>query len=261
MDLDTDTVEYDGVEMRVYQRDDNEWPSVSEIRDYRPTPDRDKSIQGWKNWLEGQPDRPNPDDVLSYKGWRGTLAHYKSLNPLAAQDLAGDDELEAYEGLKGWQYRHDDALSQAEDDVEWFVDQFRQMATDRGIARFDGDTVADSTVRAVEQAILDRDVGYAGRYDLAYDHPERGTTLADLKTSNANSVDDLIKKKWPDYGLQLAAYARGAPFEVDAVEVLWASPDKREASVITEDMMPKSRDEYEEWFLDLAEQFHDEYTI
>lgn len=244
----------DGEEIRLYKRmtDGAQWPSVSSIVSHRDTPEKDEGIQGWRNWLKSQSDRPDPDDVLNYKGWRGTLAHWKALEPLASYDLAGDEEQEAYDGLKGWEYRHEDALTRAAGDVDWFLDEFRRMAHEEDIARFDGDELLEHHVRKVEQYVVETEIGYAGQYDLLYEHPKRGTVLADLKTSKADSVDDLIDKKWPDYGMQLAAYARAARYDIDHVQVLWASPDTKTAAVIDQDDMPKTRVEYEEEFVALA---------
>lgn len=255
--FETGSVTINGDSYRMYSNDSDEYPSVSTIVRSRPTPEKDKSIEGWRNWLKGQPDRPHPDDVLQYKGYRGTLAHYKALDPLARYELAGDDEFEAYEGLKGWEYRHEDALSQAEDDVEWFVEQFRQFAEEWSIARFEDGEVVDTHVRSVEQAVVEETIAYAGRYDLLYDHPDRGTIMADLKSSNAKSVDDLFEKKFPDYGMQLAAYARASKFDVDEIQTIWISPDSRESAVITEAEMPQTRSEYEARFTELAESLHE----
>ena len=258
-DFSTDSVQIDGDEFRMYTNSDgSELPSVSEVLDARPTPEKDASIEGWRNWLKGQPDRPDPDEVLSYKGWRGTLAHYKALAPLARYELAGEEEFQAYEGLKGWEYRHDDALAQAEKDVEWFVEQFRQIAHDWGIAKYDSsNNVIENRARAVEQAVVDEDVGYAGRYDLLYETHDGRIIVCDLKTSNAKSVSDLFDKKFPRYGMQLAAYARASDFDVDEIQMIWISPDSRSASMITEDQFPKTREEYEDQFIDCAEQLHD----
>lgn len=246
-----------GTEYRMYNDGSTEYPSVSTILSARPTPDKDKAIQGWRNWLKGQPDRPDPDELIDYKSWRGTLAHWAILNPLAKRDLTGDEERTAHNGLNGWEYRHDDALKQAENDVSWCEHAFQALAQQQHIASYGSEgEVHDHNVRAVERYIIEHDVGYGGQFDLAYDHPTRGTVVADLKTSKADSVSDLLNKKWPRYGMQLAAYSRGATFDVDACEVLWLSPDTHKSAVVTEDMWPQSRAEYEAEFIAHAEEFH-----
>ena len=260
-DVSRKTVTIDGTDARMYSDGHKSWPSVSTVLDARPTPEKDKSIQGWKNWLKGQDDRPDPDEVLSYKGARGTLAHYRALDPLTPRDLAGDEEVDAYQSLDGWEYRHEDALTLARKDVGWFEDAFREMAEEEGFATFNDDgTVLDHSVRAVEKYVThdgdDHHSGYAGQFDLAYDRPDGTTVVSDLKTSKADSVSDLLDKKFPRYGMQLAAYARAVSFEVDDIAVLWASPDTRESAVITGSEMPKCRAEYERAFLGHVEQFH-----
>ena len=73
---------------------------------------------------------------------------------------------DAYDGLKDWEYRHHDALDQATGEIEWFVDEFRQLAEDWGIAQYeenDGDIeVVNHNVRAVEQYVVDELVGASG---------------------------------------------------------------------------------------------------
>lgn len=254
--LSRDEVTIDGTDYRMYSDDEGEYPSVSTVLDARPTPEKDKSIEGWRNWLKGQPDRPDPGEVLDFKSWRGTLAHWAALDPLARRDLAGDEEVRAYDGLSGWEYRHDDALTQAEDDVDWFVEQFRAIVEDWGIATFDGDGIVDSNVRAVERYVVDRDVGYAGQYDLAYEHPTRGTVVADLKTSKADSRRDLFDKKFPRYGMQLAAYARASSFDVDECHLIWIAPDTRESAIIPDSEWPETQGVYEAQFIGHATDLH-----
>lgn len=259
---DKDDITVDGTDIRVYVSGDMSYPSVTTITDSRPTPAKDKSIQGWRNWLKGQPDRPDPGDVLRFKGARGTLAHYAALDPLTGRDLAGEEEYDAYQKLDGWEHRHDDAMQLATDDIAWFVEQFQATCEAHNIAEFDGRgkgvDATTSRVRNVEQYVVDHDVKYAGQYDLCYETTDGDTVIADLKTSKADSVSDLLDKKWPDYGMQLAAYARAADFPVDGIEVLWFAPDTRESAVITADDMPKSRAEYEQQFVGHAEAFHDQ---
>jgi len=250
-------IEVDGDEYRMYTDGDDRWPSVTTILDARPTPEKDKSLRGWRNWLKGQPDRPNPDEVMAYKGWRGTLAHYKCLADLASYDLAGDEELQAYEGLKGWEYNHDDALRQASEEVEWSVSEFRDMLDDLGVAEWDdNDELVHDRVRAVEQYVVDHDIGFAGQYDLAYELPDGDTVLADIKTSKADSVSGLINKKFPRYALQLSAYAHAVDFEVDHCHILWVAPDTRQSAIIPDREWPSARRVYLDEFSSIAEEVH-----
>lgn len=261
-----DKVEIGDDEYRMYKPEDGDpqWVSVSEVLDARPTPEKDAGIQSWKEWLRSQDDRPDPEDVKRFKTSRGTLAHYKALKPLAARDLREDDVLDAYESLKGWEYRHDDALSQATDG-EWFVDTFAEIAEQQGIAEFerdengdlvreDGDpVVVDHGVRTIEQYVVEEEVGYAGQFDLAYDRRDGTSVMADLKASKADNVDDLMNKKFPRYPMQLSAYARAATFDPDELQVIWISPDTNESAVISEREWPRSRQSYEADFLRLTD--------
>lgn len=256
VELSRDQVEIGDEEYRMYTDGEQQWPSVSTILDARPTPEKDKSIQGWRNWLKGQPDRPNPDEVMQFKGWRGTLAHYKCLADLAHYELAGDEEFRAYEGLKGWEYRHDDALSQARDDVEWCVEEFRSLLEDWGIAQWDGDELEHSNVRRVENYVKDDEIGYAGQYDLAYDLPDGRTVVADIKTSKADDVNDLLDKKFPRYGMQLAAYANAVDFDVDGCHLIWVAPDTRQSAIIPDSEWPQTIGEYHTAFEGIAETVH-----
>lgn len=251
-----DTAEIDGTEYRMYHTDSGHYPSVSTVLDARATPEKDKSIQGWKNWLKGQPDRPDPSDVLDFKSWRGTLAHWAALNPLATRNLAGNEEAAAYDGLNGWQYRHDDALKQARSDIEWVEQTFQAYAEEWSVATFEQGRVTENNTHAIERYVTDDTVGFGGQFDFAYEHPSRGTVMADIKTSKADTVDDLFDKKFPDYGMQLAAYARAWGRDVDECQLWWLAPDTREAHVIPEDAWPQSRADYEQQFVDAAQSLH-----
>lgn len=259
-----DNVEIDGEEYRMYGPEDGElqWFSVSEILNSRPTPDKDAGIQGWKDWLRSDPDKPNPEDVKRYKTSRGTLAHYKALRDLASYDLRGDEEREAYHSLRGWEYGHMDALSTATDEIEWFVDEWIDMAEDCGIAKYnDDDDLVDHNALEVEKYVADEEYGYAGQFDLMYEAPDGDTVVADLKSSKASTESKLINKKFPRYGMQLAAYARAVDADVDRCDVIWISPDTSASAVIPDTHWPKTRSEYEDDFLDLCEDFRDAETL
>lgn len=258
-ELSRDKVEIDGEEYRMYTDGEDEWPSVTTILNQREDPERDKSIQGWRNWLKGQPDRPDPDEVINFKSWRGTLAHWAALDDLARYELAGQEEFDALDNLKGWEYRHDDALTQAEADVDFVVEEFRDIVEENGIAQYDEDgNVTYSNVRAVEKYVVNEEIGYAGQFDLAYDLPDGRTVVADLKTSKADSASDLMDKKFPRIGMQLVAYSRAVNFDVDERHVIWIAPDTRESALITDSQWPESPETYEQEFLDLAETVHQE---
>lgn len=237
-------------EMRMYTDGSQRWPSVSEVLNFRNTPAKDSGLNSWRKYMYSQDRKPNPDDLMQFKSARGTLAHYTALNELVPYELASDDEAEAYETLRDWEYRHSSALRQAKTDIKYFLSEWHDMLDDREIE--------PNNVRSVEKAVYDNEYGYAGRFDLCYEHPTRGTVVADLKTTNAKSMSHILDKKWPRYGMQLAAYARAVEYDVDAIEVLWASPDKHASSCITGADMPLTRDAYEQQFLNVADRLHTE---
>jgi len=249
-------------EIRMYgpADDDLQWASVTTILDSR---DDAEDYSGFRSFFDGSGDKPHWQEILNYKGWRGTLAHYKALAPLTQRKLAGDEERDAYEGLKDWEYQHRDALAQAREDVEWVVEQFEAMR--------DTWDIQPAQMKTVEQYVIDEDLGYAGQLDLAWERVDGAsrsssnshadseaddsttTMIGDIKTSKADDVSDLIKKKFPRYGMQLAAYARAASFEVDEAAIIWISPDTRSTGVILESEWPRPRAEYEDEFTQLAE--------
>lgn len=245
-------VEIGGEDRRVYTdiMANESWPSVSTVLDARPTPDKDDTISSWKERNHGDGDREHWKTILAFKGYRGTLAHYKAQQPLTDRDLRSDDEYEAYEELSSMVYRHDDALRQAREDIQWVLGEFEQQRRDWNLT--------PETARAVETYVVNDDVGYAGQFDLAWDLPNGETCLGDLKTSNARSISQLFDRKFPRIGMQLVAYAEAVNFEVDDLVVFWASPDKREAAAIPVDQWPKRREDYWRDFREIAETAHQE---
>lgn len=242
-------VTIDGEQYRMYGFGRPQYPSVSTVLDARPTPDKDSSLESWRQWQRSQPDKPDPKDILRFKSDRGTLAHYKCLDPLQSDDLAGDEEISAYKDLKDMgEYNHDSAMAQAEQDTEWVVSEFEKIR--------DKWLITPDSVRAVERYVYHHDHGYAGQFDLAYDQPDGTTTIADIKTSKAYDIADLFDKKFPRYGMQLAAYANAATFDVDAYQIIWIAPDTKQSSVITHRDFPQSMREYRESFLDICDEVH-----
>jgi len=242
-----------GSEQTVNNTDNGHYPSVSTVLSARTTPEKDKRTQGWKNWLKGQPDRPDPSDVLDYTSWRGTLAHWAVLNPLATRNLASNEEAAAYDNLNGWQYRDDDALKQARSDIEWVEQTFQACAEQWSVATFEQGRVTENNTYTVERYVTDDTVGFSGQFDFAYEHPTRGTVMADIKTTKADSVADLFDMKFPGYGMQLAAYACAWDRDVDECQLWWLAPDTREAHVVPETEWPHTRPEYEQQFVDAVQ--------
>jgi hypothetical protein len=226
------------------------WPSVSTILDERPTPEKDESINSWKQRNDGEGDREHWKTIRDFKGHRGTLAHYKLQKDLTDRDLRGDDEFESYQALDNMVYRHDSALRQAREDIEWCAGVFTQQRRDWGLTK--------EAVRAIERYVVNDTVGYAGQFDLAWDLPDGRTAIGDIKTSNANSVSQFFDRKFPRYGMQLAAYANAVNFDVDELVIFWMSPDKRESAVLPVDQWPKRREDYWQSFEEIAETAHQE---
>jgi hypothetical protein len=256
-----DSVEIDGEETRMYGPENGplRWPSVTEILDSRPTPEKDAAIEGWRGYYDGSGDKPHWSEILDYASWRNSLIHYKILDRFTDEQLMGDDEVEAYAGLKNWEYQQTDALAKAKEEIGWAIDAFDELAPTWDIAEYDTDgNIVNNNVRDTERAVGNDEVGYAGRFDVSWQMDDGRTVVGDLKASKADSVSDLIDKKFPRYAMQLAAYANAVTYEVDELAVVWIAPDSYSAEVIPTSMWPRERSSYEADFLGVAKTVNQE---
>jgi len=108
--------------IRVYYSPDDPnppMPSVTTIKDLRPSPEKDETIAGWRQRYDGKSQYARPwwNDQMAYKGHRGTLVHFVILSALDTDEHSasgdtyyhkiGDDdwgreEYESEYALKKW---------------------------------------------------------------------------------------------------------------------------------------------------------------
>jgi len=239
-------------EYRVYADTDSDdcYFSVTTIKEFREDPDKESAIDGWKDTYDGTDGREHWQDILDFKSWRGTLAHYAVLNNLADHELRGDEEDDALDAIKdAGEFRGEDTYNRVFKDVNYVVTEFAEIADYRGIT--------PESALSVEQYVVDDEYGYAGQYDLLYRAPDDATVLADLKTSTLKerpTVDTYAyNTRFPEFGLQLAAYANAINREVDRCEVIWIDPSRKTSTVLAEQNWPETRATYFREFADLAE--------
>lgn len=266
----------DGSTGRVYITEDgNVYPSVSTLIDLRDT---DKTaLTRWKERYDGslENNRAHWRDILNFKASFGTLAHYEVLNPLADNELWGEEE---------------EAATSAFDNsfVPFPVDELGEYARDPmfegegvfverdGLATYLLDWVEGhaSNVFAdldhavdVETYLVNEELGYAGQVDLVYvsNLPHLDIVVCDVKTSK--QVRYKHKLQSAAYGI---AYQQMRGVDVDELKVARLSPfadegDRVEGSYSFQWEKPSSpwnepvtRDELEERVAVLAERFDEE---
>lgn len=232
---------------RVYVTDDGDWyPSVTEITDARPNPQKQAALKGFRRKYDGTGGTEHHTDVRAVKLHFGTLASYHALQPLTDRDLWGETETTAERFLRNHgQFRGVDAW-------EWTRRRlpFVQRSFYRALNR---DSITD--VLGVERYALDADVGYAGQYDLCYVRQgEHGaeTVLCELTTG---------KNVYPSHELHIAAYANAIDVDVDEVRIVRARPTDGEGNgdleVRTEAGFDAPRDHRLEEFVGYTRQFHE----
>lgn len=101
----------------------------------------------------------------------------------------------------------------------------------------------------VELFVLNREVGYAGQFDLLYADEDTGeVVLADIKTS---------KRVYDKHLIQLSAYAYAVDIAVDRMEVLRLNPDGETWEVSNSNEWIEDRADLYEEFCGLREQLED----
>lgn len=220
-------------------------PSVTSILQVREDPEKDESIQGWRDHFDGSKPwkRPWWKDSMAFKGARGTLVHFAILSQLGDPDgdtyhhqvggsSRGYEEYWAEYKLKKWskqapsadnpdvptpannEYDGEHAWDVAMRDTSWAIRQFKNEWQARGLD--------DTNVIDVERYVFDTEYGYAGQVDLLYEDANGDVVCADLKTSSAIRISAK---------LQLAAYANAVAEDVDRLECWWLYPDDSEFAV------------------------------
>lgn len=199
------------------------------------------ALERWKDKNDGKDGRPHWLDIRTYKQHRGTLVHYHCLNELVKGDMWSPDEASSETWLKtnpdAWS-PHLPAWDRYRDDLFWARERAWPM-----VRRSLG--IEDENVIDVECFVRNRDIGYAGQFDLLYRDPETNeTVLADIKTSSG---------VWDKHRLQLTAYSQAVDIEIDRMEVIRIHPDRREWEVVSSHDWPETPVELWAEFLDLVD--------
>jgi len=231
---------------RVYTDwDDIYVPSVSTVLDELPTPTK---VKRWKS---------NNDDwreQRAYKQSRGTLVHYYCLNPLAERELWSQEEAESQEHLQATQERWD----RFQRDLAWVVGPDHEAVEDGVTVPNDGPPawnltrrlrgILEENILGVEVYVINREVGYAGQFDLLYVDRDGRTVLGDLKTS---------KGCWEKFPVQLSAYRHAVDVPIDRTEVLRMNPDFHQWEVHGDDSWIETDEQLFERFADLRDRIDD----
>lgn len=243
----------DGTQGRVYYNTEMCAPSVTTVTDRRIDPEKEAALEGWRDRYDGSSKWKSPhwEDQMAYKGYRGTLAHYTCFDGLGdlraddyysqcGEDTKGYEEYYAEYKLKTWgEYDGEDAWDSAVREIYWVYQKFEELCAKKGIT--------PASVVGVEQYILDTLYQYAGQVDLIYENEDGEIVVADLKTSSG------IRE---DYRLQVAAYAKALPIDVDRVEIIRIYPDRKEIEIESDEEWDRSIDSYFEQFLGLLYKTH-----
>lgn len=216
---------------RLYIDDVGAYPSVSTVLDMIPTP---TALKRWKRQTE------DVDAVLSFKQNRGTLVHVECQEDLMPshptvdgprREIWGADEEESVVELS-----ESDNWARYREDQDW-VDGVWKLIN--RVANFD-------YIIEIERFVVNRDLGYAGQFDLLYQDQEHNeTVLADFKTGKGVYDKNLI---------QLTAYAHAIPITVDRLEIIRMNPDRQDWEISSSHDWLEDRDDLWAQFCDLHEQ-------
>lgn len=229
---------------RIYTDHEDLWlPSVSTVLDVR---DKPAALRRYlRNTSEAKKNQKS-----FYTQNRGTLIHYDLLSQLVEDEFWSDDEEKSQNCLKG-KRTHDgtgltgdyETWQRFENDKEWARGAWEMIQRITSIG--------PSSTLDVELFVMDREIGYAGQFDLLY--TDNGdVVLADLKTS---------KRVYDKHLLQLSAYANAVDIAVDRMEVIRVNPDGETWEVSRSDEWIEDRSDLFEEFCELrGELAEDEIT-
>jgi len=246
--------------------------SVTTIKDLRVDPQKDESLQGWRERFDGKSKYARPwwNDQMAFKGHRGTLIHFSILSELGDatgetyfHDVGGRDwgyeEYYSEYCLKKWsrkapsantdvvptpqnnEYDGEHAWDRAVRGMKWAAKSFKEQFIDRG-------HIDPSQIHTVEEYVFDEEYGYGGQFDLLYEAPDGATVLADLKTSSGIRFGNK---------LQLAAYkhaieSRGQ-YSIDRCEIHRLHPDSESTEISCSTEWDRTLDGLEHQFLGLCD--------
>lgn len=236
--LDRYTFDDDG---RIYTDHNDLWlPSVSTVLDNRPKP------PALRKYLSRTSEADKKQKTF-YTQNRGTLIHYELLSQLVDEEFWSDDEETSQLCLKGKNVHDETGLTgdyetwqRYKSDREWALDAWDMIRSVYGIQ-------PDNTLD-VELFVMNKDVGYAGQFDLLY-ADDGDVVLADIKTS---------KRVYDKHLIQLTAYAYAIDIAVDRMEVIRINPDAETWVVSRSDEWIEDRADLYDEFCDLRQQLADD---
>lgn len=229
-----------GDDGRIYTDHDELWlPSVSTVLDVRDKP------PALRRYLKNTSEQKKKEKTF-YTQNRGTLIHYELLSQLVDHEFWSDDEQHSLECLKGTRTHQETALTggyetwqRYQNDREWACETWDLMRDIYGIH-------PENTLD-VELFVLNREIGYAGQFDLLY-VDDGDVVLADIKTS---------KRVYDKHLLQSTAYSYAVDIAVDRLEILLLNPDRQKWEVSRSDEWIEDREALFDEFCDLCQQVED----
>lgn len=194
-------------EGRVYH-DGQQWmPSVSTVLDVPGDPPalkkyKQRTSEEERNWTK------------FYTQNRGTLIHYTLLSQLVDEEFWSADEQSSEDQLRGKETHQNgvtgdyETWQQYQADKEWALDTWELIKKLHNIR-------PENTLN-VELFVTNRDVGYAGQFDLLRIDENGDVRLSDIKTS---------KRVYDKHLKQCVAYKHAVPIAVDGMDVIRINPD------------------------------------
>ena len=225
---------------RIYTDHGELWlPSVSTVLDVRDKP------PALKNYLQRTSESEKKQKTF-YTQNRGTLIHYNLLSQLVDEEFWSDDEQNSKECLKGLRNHASTGLAgdyetwqQFQADQEWAYEAWDLI---RDIYNINPETTLD-----VELFVMNKEVGYAGQFDLLY-VDDGDVVLADIKTS---------KRVYDKHLIQATAYAYAVDIAVDRMEIIRINPDSETWEISRSDEWIEERTDLYDEFCGYREQLAD----
>lgn len=198
------------------------------------------------------------DGGWGYEEYRAEyhLKKWSTKAPSANTDEVPAPRNNAYDGEHAW--------DKAVRDMKWAARAFKEAVIDGSLdsSHFEWDDdpperphpLDPANVRAVEQFVCHDEAGYAGQYDLLYEH-DGDTVLVDLKTSSGIRFD---------HKLQSTAYALAVEhcqdIEVDACEIIRLHPDSETVEFSHSSEWDRTVEGLQHEFLGLVDKCRVEYS-
>ena len=228
---------------RLYEVGEDLFPSVSTVLDMRDTPEQ------LKQWKQRQ---NNYDAKMSFYQNRGTLIHAKCQEDIIPRNKeTGEPVKEIWgkdERLSEKELKENGKYEEFETNMEWINTAWPIIKKVLNLPPNPDAQDDDSynEVLDIETYVANKNIGYAGQFDILYHDDETNeTVLADLKTA---------KSTYEKFQLQLAAYKMALPMVIDRMEVIRMNPDNRDWYISTSDEWERSTEDLQDEFIDLRTQ-------